>query len=75
VDHVGSGLIQYRPVVGEPGADAVPLGGGLRRGGREVADGGQLNARQRLQTGEVLPRDLPGSDERRLHEPASRIRR
>ena len=54
---------------------AVPLGGGLRRGGREVADGGQLDARQGLEAGEVLPGDLPGSDQRCLHEPTSRIRR
>ncbi len=73
VDHVGSGLLQHGPVVGEPGPDAVTLGGGLRRGGREVADGGQLDARQGLQAGEVLPGDLPGSDERCLHEPTSRI--
>ena len=62
VDHVGPDLLQHGPVVGEPGLDPVPLSGGLRGGGREVADSGQLDARQGLQTGEVLPRDLPGSD-------------
>ena len=75
VDYVGSGLLQHGPVVGEPSPDAVPLGGSLRRGGREVADGGQFDARQGLQAGEVLPGDLPGSDERCLHEAFSRIRR
>src|SRR5208282_4012334 len=38
VDYVGSGLIQHRSMVGEPRPDAVSLGGGLRRGGREVAN-------------------------------------
>ena len=75
VDHVGSDLLQHGPVVGEPSPDAVPLRGSLRRGGREVADGGQFDARQGLQAGEVLPGDLPGSDERCLHEAFSRIRR
>ena len=62
VDHVGPDLLQHGPVVGEPGLDPVPLGGGLRSGGREVADGGQLDARQGREAREVLPRDLPGSD-------------
>ena len=75
VDHVGSGLLQHGPVIGEPGPDAVALGGSLRGGGREVADGGQFDARQGLQAGEVLPGDLPRSDQRYLHEHASRIRR
>jgi hypothetical protein len=75
VDRVASGLLQHGPVIGEPGLDAVTLGGSLRRGGREVADGGQLDAPQGLQAGEVLPGDLPGSDARCLHEPTSRIRR
>ena len=33
VDHVGSDLLQHGPVVGEPGPNAVPLGGSLRRCG------------------------------------------
>ena len=68
VDHVGPDLFQHGPMVGEPGPDAVPLGGSLGGGGREVANGRQLDARQRLQAGQVLPGDLPGSDERCLHE-------
>jgi hypothetical protein len=62
VDHVGPDLLQHGAVVGEPGLDPVPLSGGLRGGGREVADSGQLDARQGLDTRDVLPRDLPGSD-------------
>src|ERR1700676_4716870 len=43
VDDIGAGLFQHGLVVGEPRSDAVPLGGSLRRGGREVADGRQLD--------------------------------
>ena len=75
VHHVGPRLLQHRAVVGEPGRDAVALGGSLRRGRREIADGGQLDARQGLQAGQMLPGDLPGPDKRCLHEPTSRIRR
>ena len=75
VDDVGSDLLQHGPVVGEPCRDAVSLSGSLRGGGGEVADGRQIDARQRLQAGEVLPSDLPSADERRFHEAFSRIRR
>ncbi len=75
VDDVRSGLLQHGPVVGEPGPDAVPLRGSLCRGGREVANRGQFDARQGLQAGEVLSGDLPGSDKRCSHEAFSRIRR
>ena len=75
VDYVGPGFLQHDPMVGEPRPDAVPLGGSLRRGGREVANGGQFDARQGLQAGEVLLCDLSGPDKRCLHEAFSRIRR
>ena len=75
VDHVGSSLLQHGPVVGEPGSDAIPLGGSLGGRGRTVADGDEFDAGQGLQASQMLPGDLPGSDERCLHEPTSRIRR
>ena len=72
VDYVGSGLLKHRPMVSEPRPDPVPLGGGLRRGGREVANGGQFDARQGFQAGEVLLRDLSGPDKRCFHAAFSR---
>jgi hypothetical protein len=71
----GRAFSSIGPVVGEPGPDAVPLGGSLRRGGRAVADGGQRDARRGLQAAEVLPGNLPGSNQRCLHESTFRIRR
>ncbi len=75
MDDIGPDLLQHGQVAGEPRRDAIPLGDSLCRGGRKVADGRQLNAWQGLQAGEVLAGDLPRSNERRLQEPASRIRR
>ena len=48
VDHVGPRFLQHDPMVGEPGLDAVSLGGSLRRGRRKIANGGQFHAWQSL---------------------------
>ena len=53
----------------------MPLGGSLRRSGGEIADGRQFDGRQGLQTGEMLPGNLSGSDKRRLHEVLSKMLR
>ena len=75
VDDVRLSLFQHLPVIGKPALDSIPLGGGLCRGRREVADGRHLDARQTLQAGEMLPGDLPCSDECYLHERTSSTRR
>src|SRR5262249_30405055 len=56
-------LVEQAAMVGVPGGDAEPLGGGLGQGGREVADAHDLDFRQGAEAAQVLTSDLAGSDQ------------
>ena len=67
VDDVRTDRVQHGPMIGEPGVDAKPFGGGFRHGTRQVANPRQVNLRERAQAGQVLLSDLSSSNQCGFH--------
>ena len=63
MDDVRPDLVEHPAMVGIPGGDAEPLGGGLGHGGREVTDARDLDPWQLAEAAQVLAGDLARTDQ------------